>query len=329
MSKASQKGGRYIGKGVYGCSFSPAPKCESGKSYKSGDGTPTLGKIVWEDVSEEFEISKTVMRLHDAAKFFAAPTRSCDPALPISDTEAAKCTLKRKMGDPVMLIMPFAGEALVNWAQRLPRLASHLLPMMRHLLKGVQLYQTADIVHNDIHMGNIVVDKEGVARLIDFGMAFKRGSVTGFDSANHNRSFSPNLIWHPPEVQAMRIALEGLDMRESVVEMEEENNDLMTIGALFAGRASGTLLAAMTRFSADQLARSTSYGSFVRTYGLKFDCWRIGLCFWFMWNDLLKWPGLHFMPLWHHREMVRKVISGLTDFDPRTRLTIEDALALL
>jgi hypothetical protein len=327
-TQRTQKGGRFVGKGAYGCSFTPAPSCASGKKYTSS-GSPTLGKIVYDDVGDEYDISKIVMGLSDASTFFAAPTRSCVPALPIDDPEAAKCVLKHMKGTatPTMLIMPYAGDPLVSWSTNLVVLAQNLLPMMRHLLKGIQLYQGADIVHNDIHMGNIVVDKARVARFIDFGLAFRKSKVRGFEEAHHNRDFSPHLIWHPPEVQAMRIALGGLRMEESVAKMKDENHDLVTIGSQFNERLSGSLLAAMTRFVRDH--GSLSYGAFVRQYGFAFDCWRIGLCFWYMWNDLVEWSGLQFMPVWAHRDVIRAVISGLTDFDPRSRFTVEGALARL
>jgi hypothetical protein len=324
----NQKGGKFVGKGAYGCSFTPAPPCASGKKYTSGlAGTPTLGKIVYEDVGDEYAVSKIVMGLPNAVDYFAAPTRSCAPSLPIDDPEASKCSLKKMTGSPIMLIMPYAGDPLVSWSTNLVALAKNLVPMMRHLLKGIQLYQGADIVHNDIHMGNIVVDKVGITRFIDFGLAFQKSKVRGFEEAHHNRDFSPRLIWHPPEVQAMRIALGGLRMEESVDEMEEENPDLVKIASQFPARRSGSLLAAMTRFAGSH--SSLSYGAFVRQYGFAFDCWRIGLCFWYMWDDLLDWSGLQFMPVWAHREAIRAVISGLTDFDPRSRMTITDAFARL
>jgi serine/threonine protein kinase len=206
-------------------------------------------------------------------------------------------------------------------------LAQNLIPMMRHLLKGIHLYQSADIVHNDIHMGNIVVDKAGVARFIDFGLAFRKSSVRGFEEAHHNRDFSPRLIWHPPEVQAMRIALGRLRMEESVAKIKEENPDLVTVESQFSERRSGSLLNAMARFFREN--SSLSYGAFVRHYGFSFDCWRIGLCFWYMWNDLVTWSGLQFMPVWAHRDAIRTIIAGLTDFDPRSRFTVEEALARL
>jgi len=322
-----QKGGKFVGKGAYGCSFTPAPPCLSGKKYVSDK--PTLGKIVYDDVRDEYEVSKIVMGLPDAAAYFAAPTRACSPEIPIDDPEASKCVLKHMTGTtkPTMLIMPYAGDPLVSWSTNMVALAQNLVPMMRHLLKGIQLYQSADIVHNDIHMGNIVVDKAGIARFIDFGLAFQKSKVRGFEEAHHNRDFSPRLIWHPPEVQAMRIAIGGRRMAESVGEMEEENRDLVTIGSQFPERRSGSLLAAMSRFVGAH--SDLSYGAFVRQYGFAFDCWRIGLCFWYMWNDLVAWSGLQFMPVWAHRDAIRTVISGLTDFDPRSRFTIEHALARL
>ena len=75
-----------------------------------------------------------------------------------------------------------------------------------------------------------------------------------------------------------------------------------------------------------------SRGEFARTFGRQFDAWRIGLCMWFMWDDLLQSFTFDFKnsALYSQEgELLRKVMGGLTDFDPRTRLTMAAALRML
>jgi hypothetical protein len=43
----------------------------------------------------------------------------------------------------------------------------------------------------------------------------------------------------------------------------------------------------------------------------------------------LRWPLFVKTDLYKERELMRKVLGGLTDFDPRTRLSYADALRIL
>jgi hypothetical protein len=71
--------------------------------------------------------------------------------------------------------------------------------------------------------------------------------------------------------------------------------------------------------------------AYLRRYGVRFDWWRIGLCMWQMWMDMAReLPGFQATPLYRdRRETVLRVIGGLTDFDPATRMSAAEALRIL
>jgi hypothetical protein len=48
-----------------------------------------------------------------------------------------------------------------------------------------------------------------------------------------------------------------------------------------------------------------------------------------LWYDLLVWSEFRNTPLWNQREEIRRVLNGLTQFDPRDRITAAHALAEL
>jgi hypothetical protein len=85
----------------------------------------------------------------------------------------------------------------------------------------------------------------------------------------------------------------------------------------------------------DQLMRTSKAvmmrdgGAVVRAYGSKFDCWRVGLCMWLLWDDMLKWRDFQGTAVWERREIIRRVLAGLTDFNPRTRFSAKKALGIL
>jgi hypothetical protein len=50
---------------------------------------------------------------------------------------------------------------------------------------------------------------------------------------------------------------------------------------------------------------------------------------WFLWDDLLQNPMFVQTKLYGERDLLRSVMGGLTDFDPRARLTVAAALRRL
>ncbi len=323
-----QHGGRLLGTGVYGCTFEPAPRCAGGSVFKEVGGLPAVGKVTAEDVTSELGLGRKIMALPLARQYFAAPMDACKPVLPIQDPDVAQCDVLKDGGSLTLLAMPSAGIDIQKWAQNLPRLAANYERMFVHLLEAVVLLQTAGIVHNDIHMGNILVDERNVARLIDFGLSFRLADVKEWSDANLSTNFRPKYFMQAPEVHAWRMWLNRVRQADGVAQLKALNPEFGVMERQFPARLPmETALDQLMRTS--RAAMENDGGAFVRAYGSKFDCWRIGLCMWLLWDDMLKWSGFQQTELWSRRELIRQVLGGLTDFNPRTRFSAKKALGLL
>lgn len=324
-----QVGGKLLGKGVYGCTFEPAPRCAGGKVFKTVAGLPAVGKITVEDGIAELGIGRAIMSLPLGPQYFALPTEECRPVLPIQDPDVSRCDVlndkETKETDIDLLIMPNAGLAFSKWALDLPRLAAQFERLFTHLLEGMIVYQAAGFVHNDIHYNNVVVDGRGVARYIDFGLGFRVADVKTWADANLGTGFKPKYVWMPPEVHAWRMYKSGVRLRDGVVQLKEINPEYSEMEARFPDRPRA--MEALSDLL--QETQTKSSGEFVRAYAKQFDWWRIGLLMWMAWDDLLGWRGFMATPLWSHRSVVRRVLGGMTEFDPRRRMSPATALRIL
>ncbi len=329
MEYRTQIGGRLLGSGVYGCTFQPAPPCAGGPVFRRVAGLPAVGKVSAEDTAEELDIGRKIMKLPMASHYFALPTESCSPAV-IEDPDRKACSIleETKSSKLSMLIMPSAGEQLLKWARELNRLADHYERLFVHLLEGMLIYQKAGYVHNDIHMGNILVDERGTGRYIDFGLAFRPEDVKKWGDTNMGMIFRPNHIWPPPEIQAWRMYLNGVRLLDGLKELKEFNKEYTVMEHQFPTRP--TAETAMTAFLASPYVQKADMPAYVRRYGFRIDSWRLGLTMWFLWDDLLRgYAGLKSTRLWSRRDIIRRVLSGLTEFDPERRLTAGAALAII
>jgi hypothetical protein len=330
--RLAQSGGRLLGQGVYGCTFEPAPRCAGGQVFSRIQGLPAVGKVTVEDPKEEVGVGRAIMALPMAKQYFALPTESCKPAFPIADEQAESCRFlddeETKPVDLAMMVLPMAGQTLLKWSMDRPRLAANYRRLFVHLLEGMVIYQGAGYVHNDIHQDNVLVDGAGVARYIDFGLAFKVADVRTWRDANLGIRFKPKYVWQPPEVHLWRMIMNGVRVADGVAQLKEVNPEYDQMEQLLPVRKSA--LAALTGLAnTSSSIRRKDGGAYVRAYGKRFDAWRIGLCMWMLWVDLLAWSDINKTPLWDQRDEIRRVLNGLTQFDPRDRITAAQALAEL
>jgi len=326
MYTGQQIGGRLLGQGAFGCTFDPAPRCANGSVFKKVGGLQAVGKITTEDSRAELAAGRAIMRLPLADNYFALPTESCTPEMPTGDQDEKKCrVMQHTERDPKfsMLIMPSAGEQIAAWGRDFGRCAEEYVELFVHLLEGMVIYQNAGYVHNDIHMGNILVDPQGVARYIDFGLAFNVTAVKSLREANFGSRFRPDKYWQAPEIHAWRMRLNGVRISDGAKQMLE-NYEIAAVEKQFPSRPG--LEQSLVSFLA---VTDRDEAAFLKQYATGIDCWRIGMVFWMLWDDMLVWSGLQQTTLWQYRDGVRQVLSGLTEFDPRRRWSARKALAFL
>jgi serine/threonine protein kinase len=328
--KQKQVGGRLLGQGVYGCTFEPAPRCAGGQVFSRIDGLPAVGKVTDRSIDQELGVGRAIMALPLASQYFALPTQSCKPQNPITDPNVSKCELIEDTPPQYLstMIMPLAGQELLKWSLDLPRLATNYRRIFIHLLEGMIIYQRAGYVHNDIHQGNILVDEAGVARYIDFGMAFKIDDVRNFRDAHLGTKLKLKHVWQPPELHLWRMIDNGVRVRDGAAQLEALHSEYGQLQHQFPTRLP-VVTELETLATASSSINRRDGGAFVRAYGKRFDSWRIGLCMWQLWVDLLSWSGFRSTEVWAQRESIRSALNGLTQINPNKRMTAAKALAVL
>lgn len=307
-----QVGGRLLGKGSYACTFSPVPACAS---TSSAAGSGSVAKVSVQDMTAEVATGRTLMGLRGGRDYFALPTTSCRPRLPIVDPDAGKCHVLKKNKPLTMAAMPNAGTSLTAWARH----AQHdggltpatLQAVLTHVLRGMVLYQRAGYVHNDIHGGNIMVGEDGLARYIDFGQGFRPAALRTWEDLNLGRRFAAEYVWLAPELHAIRSHLEG--DRDLFQRLYTKVPEFKQLEAAYPERAG--FMTTMKEFRAP-----SDHVAYMRSHAFKIDWWRLGVTMWQLWRRIRK--GYEGSP-------VDRVIGGLTEFNPARRMSPTAALRAL
>lgn len=346
LKKRKQKAGALLGEGKSGCTFSPAPKCADGSRFAEG----SVAKLVREDFREELSLGRMIMALPAASAYFAAPVNSCKPTEPINDPDESKCrhlteAEEISVGPLTLLEMPNAGITLELYTRNLPALIVNYKRIFIHLLEGAIVLHSAGFVHNDIHSSNIMVDRLGVARLIDFGRAFKISRVRSWDDVELSQRFDPKFIQHSPEIQAWTMLRAGLPALTGINEVFSKNErDFTTLQRRFPHRIplETTMLEFIrtdplleSRYRAiragDKQKAHSIGGDFIRKWGPGFDCWRLGLAMFWIWEErMMVWMRFKETSLFREdRDRIYRTLEGLTEFDPNKRSSMKKALSIL
>lgn len=177
---------KLLGAGDFGCVYKP-PLC-----FNTGEPDYLVGKVTTPDnVKTELAVSSIVHTCKDCEKYFGVLTGdSCSPKL----TKAILDECKSMRDIPKEMIMSYSskylgsplsdynfGKSTVDW----------LYSQFIHLLKGLVVLQKLHILHADIKADNVLVDDDGVCRIIDFGLA----AINPEDKRSLDNSLYPR--FHP------------------------------------------------------------------------------------------------------------------------------------
>jgi hypothetical protein len=92
----------------------------------------------------------------------------CEPAAPwrVVDGEATTA------GTTAVIVMEYLeGDSLRAWLRRAPRRWREILDVCLQAARGLAAAHRAGLLHGDLTLNNIVVTRDGAAKLVDFGLA--------------------------------------------------------------------------------------------------------------------------------------------------------------
>jgi hypothetical protein len=185
----TNKGGKVIASGGYGCVFNPALKCEGATKRESNK----ISKLMTDrHATEEYEQINEIKHKLDSIKdyrnyFLIYDATLCRPAkLSASDLTSytSKCSalpkdnitktnINTKLKDVLSLNIPNGGLPVDDFIYAnggYDKLYKIHLALVNLLKKGIIPMNKKNIYHSDIKDSNIVVDHNIKARLIDWGL---------------------------------------------------------------------------------------------------------------------------------------------------------------
>lgn len=171
------RGGKYIGKGTYGCGFAPPLRCEGEKVRKFGLFTKLM---LTEEAEKEREKLRIIQPVDPDMKYILYPVKICKvnkevigPDNPENNVQSCNLAEYPKDLDLARAVQYIDGgidleKFVVEAYKVLP-----IFQSLPNLFLGVYKIHKAGVSHNDIKPGNIVLKEQEdgtfITRLIDIG----------------------------------------------------------------------------------------------------------------------------------------------------------------
>jgi len=170
-----KKGGRFIGKGSYGCTFIPSLLCKDERTPREGVSKLLTNK---DEAQIEIKISQKLLSIDPERKYFLTSTGDCvhDPSsLNMSEKNGKSCNkyqTGRNTRDRYLIFYPMGGQNIDSVILPSDKY-SVFIKSLRNLFEGLVVLHRADIFHADIKEDNILSLYENGnynTRFIDFGL---------------------------------------------------------------------------------------------------------------------------------------------------------------
>ncbi len=210
---------RFLSSGAYGCVYYPGYNCDGKPLKKNG----LVTKLVKDNFTTQTEIvvgHHVRKQIPDYGKHFIVVSKQCklDESLVDPLREGCKMLERSPSKNYVLLYSVYLKSVeLYDIIEKGVRL-SQLLRFFFDLLQKTTLLREAGIVHNDLHMGNVLYTSKGNLFVIDFGLSIKADLLKA-DNQTYLReifhSYTPNWKWWPLEYHLITYVLNVGTMTEA------------------------------------------------------------------------------------------------------------------
>jgi serine/threonine protein kinase len=334
-----------LAQGQYGCIFDPPLVCRGDKAPKGGWKRGKLGKLTEvTDIANEIMAAELFTNKPEAKKYFILPELDTlcqkgpdgQPAVILSqqrEKEFDKCeSLKRGgIADMLHYQMEYGGKTLQDRLENV-QIAAKEFPFfkfMGHMLEIGAYLALNGLIHNDLHSGNIVVNKEYHPRLIDFGRAYYAKAITQETVDNLNAEYAPRLGQITPECSTQDGLIDKVPFPKIMQDLIAQKPGLLYAERLF-GQSRQQQIAEFQRFwKTSKALQDGDYTKFWQLYWPVVDSWSIGHCLSSTLYKLSMSNQFAKAQEWKTKQsVVKAVITGLLKGSPRARLDCVEALAL-
>ena len=339
-------GGRLLGQGVYGCVFDPPLICRGKKTPIGGWKTGRLGKMcVGGDAKNELIAAELFKNKPESKKYFILPIMEtvCEKKPgepPIIESQQIekdlnKCEPLSSKGVDVMqhFEMEYGGKDLQSSFKNIKLNPNdfNYFQFMEDLLEIGAYLVLNGFIHNDLHSGNLVVNKNYHPRLIDFGRSFYSARIDKNIVDGFKAYYDPTLSQLPPECTARDGIAEGIPLETIVSDIIKSKRGFIVGEKLFGIDRYEQGYEFMRFWNSSKTAQTKDWVSFYRLYWPVADSWAVGAMLCKILEMLHTTYSFENNEKWgqqwkEKRPIIKEIITGLLKASPKQRLDCLEAL---
>lgn len=346
-----QEGGALLGKGLYGCVFDEPLKCKSGTektfikrkknipsqnhAQKKTTQTYDVGKVTKsEDANVEIHMTELLSEYVDADKYFILVKRSCIPEPRYKQTTKEKedivnCKLLENvpLNSTKQLVFPFGGKTLHS-IKYTPQ-TIHYFSFCQHILEAATRLLIMEVVHNDLHMNNILYTDPNSSKLIDFGLSWQPKALTLSNIYDLYREFNPDIKQEPPEVSYINGIINNVDKKIILAMIRDKKLGFYYMRKLIGIPIEKQLDDLIKFINTSWSFEEKNWHVFYSLYWSKIDAWALGVLFAQIYLDLSVYKEFELSDAYNKRNIyMLTAIRGLCEADPGKRLDAAEALVI-
>lgn len=216
-----KKGGALLSSGSYGCVYSPPLPCDTEPMKKTRSNDISKVFATEEEANSEWQKSILLKTIDPKRTYLLYPHIQCTTsteAIQNNNVEGKECPLFENQADVKsrypQLISINGGMSLYDYMADMyhggnPIKMIDYVRLLVQVAKGIQLLNSKGYCHHDIKPNNILVDTNGIPRIIDFGFLTESKILP----TDQNRFLKKNYWIHPPEYWVMNKKIEGASLK--------------------------------------------------------------------------------------------------------------------
>lgn len=325
------EGGKLIGQGTYGCIFDPPLLCKK-KQFTKGD----IAKLTTnDDLEREKNAYKMLQGIEESKDYFILPHASCSPRILDNqvDNDINKCKIIQKANpsDLKQVSMEYGGKDLAKF-NLVSKDSIPFFTMMRRLLEAGALMVLHGFVHFDIHAGNIVVNKDNIPKLIDWGQSFSKDEISLESISERWKILTPEYSAEPPEVTFLTAIddYNNYSFEEAMLQLMPKKRVLHTIEKILGVSIKTQLTNLGKFFRSSQAFQEKDIVKLWKLYYPGFDSWAIGVVLLDSLNILMFSYEFIESSEWKIKKtIVVDILKKMLHTNPKERIDCVEALVML
>jgi serine/threonine protein kinase len=341
----NQKGGKKLGSGSYGCVFQPPLLCRGDPPNKVFPPN-RIGKFTeLKDAEIEIAIAKYIKNAPGVENYLLLPDISsyCTP-LPIEQQRERDIQGCEPLTDSRIPFsgfrqyeMIYGGKALKmvipsnKTLYEIPR-GFDFFTFMRQMLEIGSFLTLNGLVHNDLHSGNIILDRMFKPRLIDYGRAY---AISLLDKPRldmlMNVDFKASLGQISPEMSMADGARDGLSLEGMIQEFFNRNAVMKDGVERILGVPRSRQIAELRSFwKSSDAVKKGDWMTFYKLYWPLVDAWAVGsILLMRVLRKMMLFRAFTDSVTWKEKSAnIRMILRGLLRASPRNRIDCVEALFL-